>query len=108
MVSFFTRYFPIYMRVEKFQGECEAVSFGSAKTLWQVILVEDEMMKERCRRVLKRIAWRMQYAAKTRYNRETTMIDEVFGDNSMNSLDSSIYVQELLMSKNPDSSLRVL
>ncbi len=97
MVSFCARFLPMYMRVEKFQGECKTVSIGSINTLWQVILVEDEMLKERCRRILKRIAWRMQYAAKTRFNRETAIIEEVFGDNLIDSIDSSIYVQELLM-----------
>jgi DNA-directed RNA polymerase specialized sigma subunit len=56
----------------------------------------DEIMKNHCKKVLRRIAWRLQYAAKKRYVREHSIIEETLGSDTTSSVISQIYIQQLL------------
>lgn len=58
------------------------------------------MMKEHCRTILKRIAWRIQYAAKVQTHqafRRAPIIDDVVGEDTLKHVESRMYVQQLLM-----------
>jgi RNA polymerase sigma factor (sigma-70 family) len=57
----------------------------------------DEQLKEHCRKVLKRIAWRLQYAAKKRLYRETVIKEGMRGTEAIEDNLSDLYVQEVLM-----------
>ncbi len=59
--------------------------------------MNEDMMKEHCRRVLKRIAWRLQYAAKTQVRGEAPLNEEAVGKDTISSIVSRMYVQQLLM-----------
>ncbi|MCR8982579.1 sigma factor-like helix-turn-helix DNA-binding protein [Brevibacillus laterosporus] len=61
-----------------------------------MILLTDELMKEHCKRILRRIAWRLQYTSKKRSSIETTMIEPGFGEDTMETVASQLYVQQLL------------
>lgn len=58
--------------------------------------MSDEIMKEHFRKVLSRIAWRLQYSAKKRFVREFSIVEEILGEDSTSSVVSQIYIQELL------------
>jgi len=60
------------------------------------MLLTDEIMKENCKRVLRRIAWRLQYVSKKRYTREVAMIEQVMGEDSMGTIVSQVYIEQLL------------
>ncbi|KAB3587434.1 sigma-70 family RNA polymerase sigma factor [Phocaeicola vulgatus] len=59
--------------------------------------MNDEMMKEHCRRVLKRIAWRLQYTAKTQIRAEAPILENKLGEDTTSHIVSHVYVQQLLM-----------
>lgn len=59
--------------------------------------LRDEILQNHCKKVLKRIAWRLQYATKNRLNRETAMHENVFSGDTTSNIVSDIYVQQLLM-----------
>lgn len=58
--------------------------------------MSDEFLREHCRKLLKRIAWRLQYAAKKRYFREYAIMEEILGEDTMTSVISSLYIEHLL------------
>lgn len=60
--------------------------------------MNDELLKEECRRVIKRIAWRLQYQAKKISARELPIIENICGQNQIFSVDSKLYVEEMLNS----------
>ncbi|MFB0828179.1 MULTISPECIES: RNA polymerase sigma factor [Brevibacillus] len=61
-----------------------------------MVLLSDELMKEHCKKILRRIAWRLQYNSRKRHIRETTMIEPQFGEDTMGTVASQLYVQQLL------------
>lgn len=63
----------------------------------KVSQLTDEQLKEHCRKVLKRIAWRMQYAAKKQMYRETVIREGMQGTEAIEDNLSDLYVQEVLM-----------
>ncbi|USG65102.1 sigma-70 family RNA polymerase sigma factor [Brevibacillus ruminantium] len=59
--------------------------------------MRDEILKEKCRKILKRIAWRLQYAVKKKGHRETYLVDEIHGDDITSCTISQLYVEEVLL-----------
>lgn len=60
--------------------------------------MNDELLIEECRRVLRRIAWRLQYQAKKISTRELPIIENICGQNQMSSVDSKLHLEEMLNS----------
>lgn len=60
--------------------------------------MNDELRKEECRRLIKRIAWRLQYQTKKISTRELPIIENICGQNQISSVDSKLYVEEMLNS----------
>ncbi|MFS0557835.1 sigma-70 family RNA polymerase sigma factor [Brevibacillus sp. 179-C9.3 HS] len=60
--------------------------------------MSDEIMIEKCRKVLRRIAWRLQYQVKKLSTRELPIIENICGQNLMSSVDSKLHVEEILNS----------
>ncbi|WP_064200092.1 hypothetical protein [Brevibacillus brevis] len=60
--------------------------------------MNDELLMEKCRGVLKRIAWRLQYQAKKISTRELPIIENACGQNQMSSVDAKLHVEEMLNS----------
>ncbi|MGN7471089.1 sigma-70 family RNA polymerase sigma factor [Brevibacillus sp. SAFN-007a] len=59
--------------------------------------MKDERLEE-CRKVIKRIAWRLQYQAKKVSARELPIIENFCGQNQLSSVDSKLYVEDMLHS----------
>ncbi|MED1944940.1 MULTISPECIES: RNA polymerase subunit sigma-24 [Brevibacillus] len=60
--------------------------------------MNDELIIEECRRILRRIAWRLQYRTWKISNGELPIIENLCGQKIMSSVDSKLYVEELLNS----------
>lgn len=60
--------------------------------------MNDELRKEECKRLIKRIAWRLQYQTKKISTRELPIIENICGQNQISSVDSKLYVEEMLNS----------
>ncbi|WP_064200087.1 hypothetical protein [Brevibacillus brevis] len=60
--------------------------------------MNDELLIEECRRILRRIAWRLQYRTRKISNEELPIIENACGQNLMSSVDAKLHVEELLNS----------
>ncbi|WP_429843384.1 hypothetical protein [Brevibacillus sp. FIR094] len=58
--------------------------------------MNDELLIEECRKVLRRIAWRLQYQAKKISTRELPIIENICGQNQMSSVDSKLHLEEIV------------
>ncbi|HBZ79262.1 MULTISPECIES: sigma factor-like helix-turn-helix DNA-binding protein [Brevibacillus] len=59
--------------------------------------MENLSLKETFSKQLQRIAWRLQYQAKKVYRRESAL-EDVWSKDEMNTVDSNLFVEELLQS----------
>lgn len=58
--------------------------------------MSDEILIKKCREVLRRIAWRLQYQVKKLSTRELPIIENICGQNLISSVDSKLHVEEML------------
>ena len=56
---------------------------------------QDDLKKEKCKQILKRAAWRIQYHERKRYSKETEMI-ETIGTDQIEEAVSDNFVKEIL------------
>ena len=57
----------------------------------------DEVAKNYCRQILRRTAWRLQYATKKHYSKQHRLIEDILGEDITASIISQIYIQQLLL-----------